>query len=77
MMPTRRGTDNLPGSGRESWPPRHATRAASSVSTKLRLSKLIRKGDEGKKAEKETYLNLDCGNDYFFRRFMFQPHNEL
>lgn len=41
MMPTRGESDNLPGSGRDSWPPRHATLAASSVSTKLRLLGLI------------------------------------
>lgn len=59
--PTRRGTANLPGSGRDSWPPRHATPAAFSVSTETPFIRVIGKGgrEGGREEEKEAYLNLE------------------
>lgn len=45
MMPTRRETANLPGSGRDSWPLRYATPVAFSVLTVSCLSERSSRGD--------------------------------
>lgn len=71
MMPTRRGTANLSGSGRDSWPPWHATLAASSVNFLYRGDRKERmRGREGGR-KRGVFEPRGCGNDYFSDASLF------